>query len=186
MAESILTKQETLDELSDLFALARKSGYTHFDSLFTLAALVGAFKPKRVVELGTLHGCSTVFIAKALEPGASMVSIDNYAEQPDPNSVRRTLDRFRVSDRVQLIRESTYKAGNYAAGPVDMVFFDASHTDEGVLKEFYAIKPKLASGAVLIFDDALCIPAAIAQIGIDNAAMRAYSVNFGLCVMVLQ
>ena len=180
--------QLNLDRLANLLDLATKSGYARYSSLFLLAQLVRDFKPTRIVELGTYHGCSTIFIADALQPGAKLLSIDSY-KQSNHKDVSDTLIEFSVHDKVHLRTGDTRTAGIYIAeafdGLVDMVFFDASHTDQEVLKEFKSIRPYLSENAVLIFDDALCIPAAIATIGIDNMAMRAYSVNFGLCVMVL-
>jgi predicted O-methyltransferase YrrM len=180
---SIAKAQQRLDQLSELIDLAVLSGYARYDSLLLLAELVREFQPRRVLELGVLHGCSTIFMAKALSAGSEIVAVDDFTLSTVAD-VQASLKRHGVDDRVTLLQSDTRDLAGKLEGTFDFVFLDASHVSADVLAEFQAINASLIRPPVLVFDDALCIPEALAEIGINHHAMRAYEVNHGLCVIV--
>ena len=172
-----------LDGLAALLQLAVESDYPRYDSLLLLAELVRQFRPERVLELGVYKGCSTVFMAKALKSDATITAVDDFT-LVRRDQVRATLVEHGVSDRVALIEADTRHVREHLEGEFDFVFFDASHTNEDVIAELDSVAPRLARRAVLVFDDALHINAALAEIGAGHQGMRSYNVHFGMCVIV--
>ncbi|HTR98024.1 MAG TPA: class I SAM-dependent methyltransferase, partial [Candidatus Acidoferrales bacterium] len=65
--------------------------------LHLLARLVGA---KRVLEIGTLAGYSTIWLARALPAGGRVVTLE--AEPRHAEVARRNLARASVADRVEI------------------------------------------------------------------------------------
>ena len=82
-----------------------------------LARLAGA---RAILELGTLGGYSTIWLARALPPGGRLVSLElepAYAEVARANVARAGL-----ADRVEIRVGPSAAEG---AGPFDLVFVDA-------------------------------------------------------------
>ena len=85
--------------------------------------LVGLVAPKIVVEIGTLYGYSTIWMARALPPQSKMISIEF-----DPKHAEIAREHVRMSglnDRVE-VRQGDAKAivKNLNVRP-DMIFIDA-------------------------------------------------------------
>ena len=92
-----------------------------------LSLLVEISGAKRVLEVGTLGGYSTIWLARALPPGGSLVSLellDKHAEIAQQN-----LERAGLADRVEILVGSAGEllAGLVSSGcePFDYVFLDA-------------------------------------------------------------
>ena len=117
--------------------------------LHLLARLAGA---RRILELGTLGGYSTIWMARALPPDGRLISIEvdgTYAEV-----ARRNLQRAGVGDRV------TVRVGRALdvlpqleaekEGPFDMVFIDA---DKQPYLEYFQWAMRLSRAGTLIVAD---------------------------------
>ena len=117
--------------------------------LHLLARLTGA---RRILELGTLGGYSTIWMARALPPDGRLISIEvdgTYAEV-----ARRNLQRADVGDRV------TVRVGRALdvlpqleaekVGPFDMVFIDA---DKQPYLEYFQWAMRLSRAGTLIVAD---------------------------------
>ncbi|MCR6690076.1 O-methyltransferase [Cellulomonas sp.] len=92
--------------------------------LHTLAALLGA---RRILEIGTLGGYSTLWLARALPEDGALMTLEI---SPEHASVARTsLDAAGVGDRVEIVvgDARTSLEALLAAGvePFDLVFIDA-------------------------------------------------------------
>lgn len=92
-----------------------------------LHILVKAMRPRRVLELGTLAGYSTIWMARALEPEARIVTLEldpHHAEV-----ARRNIEEAGVTASVEVREgpalESLATLDKEGAGPFDMVFVDA-------------------------------------------------------------
>jgi predicted O-methyltransferase YrrM len=92
-----------------------------------LHVLVRVLKAHSVLELGTLAGYSAIWMARALEPGGKVVTLEidpHHAEV-----ARRNFARAGVSDLVELrlgpALESLAALEREGAGPFDLVFIDA-------------------------------------------------------------
>jgi len=90
-----------------------------------LQLLMGLHGVKTVVEIGTLAGYSTIWMARALPPGGHLYTIDK-----DPEYItmaRRFFDQSDVQDRITPLEGDATKILPSLAGkaPFDMVFIDA-------------------------------------------------------------
>lgn len=111
---------------------------------------------RRIVEVGTAIGYSTLWMALALPPDGTIVTID-----PDQDRTDRARAFWRSAgvpvDRIEVVNAPALEAFESGdprlAGPFDMVFIDA-------LKEEYqgyldALRPRLAAGALVVADNVL-------------------------------
>jgi predicted O-methyltransferase YrrM len=117
--------------------------------LHLLARLV---QPGRILEIGTLGGYSTAWLARALRPGGRLVTLEL-----DPHHAavaRRNLARAGLGDAVQ-VREGPAAASlraMVAAGepPFDVVFVDA---DKESYPEYLDLSLRLSRAGTLIIAD---------------------------------
>ena len=89
-----------------------------------LAAMVGA---RNVLEIGTLGGYSTIWLARALPPGGRLISLE--AEERHAKVARASLARAGLAEVVEVrvgpALESLPKLAAEGCGPFDLVFVDA-------------------------------------------------------------
>jgi predicted O-methyltransferase YrrM len=88
--------------------------------LHLLARAVGA---RRILEVGTLGGYSTVWLARALPPDGRLTTLE---VSPRHAAVARTnLERAGLADRVDVVVGDAVDSLALLQGPVDLVFVDA-------------------------------------------------------------
>lgn len=88
--------------------------------LHLLARLMGA---STILELGTLAGYSTIWLARALPDGGRLVTLEI---DPDHAAVARmNLEAAGVADRVEVRVGDALEALSQLEGPFDLVFLDA-------------------------------------------------------------
>jgi predicted O-methyltransferase YrrM len=118
--------------------------------LHLLALSVGA---RAILEIGTLGGYSTIWLARALAPGGKVVSLEADAKHADiarANLARAGLAEV-VEVRVGRAIETLPKLEAEGAGPFDLVFIDA---DKASTTEYLAWAIKLARrGALIVVDN---------------------------------
>lgn len=88
--------------------------------LYLLARLVGA---RRILEIGTLAGYSTLWLARGLVAGGHLDTIEIDAGHADVAAVNFTVAG--LSDRITLHRGAALAVLPGLAGPYDLVFIDA-------------------------------------------------------------
>ena len=116
--------------------------------LHVLALARGA---RRVVEIGTAIGVSTLYLARALAPGGVVASFEI-----DEARHRAAADYLRsagVSDRTDLRLQDARAGLAELTGPFDMAFLDGVKAQYGEYLEL--VLPLLESGAVLAVDNVL-------------------------------
>ena len=116
-----------------------------------LMALVREVRPASVVELGTCVGVSAAYQAAALEPGASLVTLEGSPEIAA--LARETLAGFPEARVVVGPFHETLAGVLEAAAPVDLFFNDGHHDGPAVLRYLEEALPHLAPGALVVFDD---------------------------------
>src|ERR1043166_232781 len=85
--------------------------------------LARATRPRAILEIGTLGGYSTIWLARALEPGGRLVTLEFEHKHADGGG--RNLDRAGVGDRVEIKVGRAIDALPTLSGPFDFVFIDA-------------------------------------------------------------
>jgi predicted O-methyltransferase YrrM len=90
--------------------------------LFLLAQMAGA---KRILEIGTLGGYSTIWLARALPEGGSLVTLELEAHHA--RVARANLETAGLADRVDIRVGPAVESLTAMAGeePFDLVFIDA-------------------------------------------------------------
>ncbi|HSR11771.1 MAG TPA: class I SAM-dependent methyltransferase [Thermodesulfobacteriota bacterium] len=118
-----------------------------------LHLLVRATQARSVLEVGTSHGYSAVWIGLALEEtGGRLISIEIEKERHE--LARKHVEQAGLSARVALIRGNAHDEVGRLDGPFEFVFLDADKGDE--LDYFKKLYPgKLAPGAVLAVHNAI-------------------------------
>jgi predicted O-methyltransferase YrrM len=110
-------------------------------------------QPRRVLEIGTLGGYSTIWIARALPEGGRIVSLEFNPKHADV--ARRNLENAGLLDRVDLrvgrALDSLPVLASSGAGPFDLIFIDA---DKRSNPDYLEWALKLARpGTVIVVDN---------------------------------
>ena len=120
--------------------------------LYLLAKMARA---ERVLEIGTLGGYSTTWLARALPPAGLVVSLEL-----DPGHAavaRRSLDRAATAARVDIrVGAAAEALRGMAAGnepPFDLVFIDADKP--GYVQYLELVLPLSRSGTVIVADNVI-------------------------------
>jgi predicted O-methyltransferase YrrM len=118
--------------------------------LHLIARLQGA---REVLEIGTLGGYSTIWLARALPDGGRLVTLE--AEPRHAEVARANLERAQVSSRVDLrvgrAQELLPALAAEGRPPFDLVFIDA---DKAGIPEYFAWALRLSRrGAAIIVDN---------------------------------
>jgi predicted O-methyltransferase YrrM len=118
--------------------------------LMILAQIHGA---RNILEIGTLGGYSTIWLARALPRGGRLITLE--AEQKHAEIARANIDRAGLSDVVEVIvgkgLETLPKLAAKGAGPFDLIFIDA---DKPSNPDYFAWALKLSRpGSVIIIDN---------------------------------
>jgi len=113
--------------------------------LFTVARLAS---PRRVVEMGTGFGYSTLLLALA-SVESHIVTIENDA---DCVRVAQSLFvRAEINDRVSVVHGNAISTLQTISGVFDFAFLDASK--EEYLNYLLLLLPRLSEGATIVADD---------------------------------
>ena len=116
-----------------------------------LAFLVGSTGARRVLELGTFTGYSSISMARALPEGGSIVSCD--VNEETTAIARRYADEAGVADRIDYRLGPAIETLAGLDGPFDLVFIDADKT--GYVDYYEAVLPKLADDGLILADNTL-------------------------------
>jgi predicted O-methyltransferase YrrM len=136
--------------------------------LMLMAQMIGA---KKILEVGTLGGYSTIWLARGLAPGGKLVTLEyeqKHADVANGNFVRAGLANrieVRVGDATktmpQLIAEN--------AGPFDLIFLDANKDGYPI---YYEHSLKLSRKGTIIFADNVVRDGAVADPTTTDEAVR--------------
>lgn len=114
---------------------------------------------KRILEIGTSNGYSTIWLASvAAANKGRVISIDLSAEKQA--MARENLRRAGLLEWVELVRGKAGSVVKELAGPFDVVFVDADRL--GAAENLKVLLPKLATSALLLADNVLSHPEEIA------------------------
>ncbi|MFB2880965.1 O-methyltransferase [Floridanema aerugineum] len=120
--------------------------------LHILAQIQGA---RRILELGTLAGYSTIWLARALPPGGKLITLEanpKHAEVARQNIDRAGLSKI-VEIRIGAALDTLPQLANEGQAPFDFVFIDA---DKVNIPDYFKWALKLTRrGSVIIVDNVI-------------------------------
>jgi predicted O-methyltransferase YrrM len=129
-----------------------------------LATLVRALRPRLVLEVGTAIGVSTLHMARELEPGARIVTLER-----DPERIAQShgfWERGGVLDRIELVEGDALGSIAGLAGPFDLVFLDATKTE--IDAYLAALEGRVGERCLLVIDNLLMSGEAALPEGADT------------------
>ncbi|MGH3598125.1 MAG: O-methyltransferase [Mycobacterium sp.] len=88
-----------------------------------LCLLAGAMRARRILEIGTLGGFSTIWLARGAGPDGQVVTLEY--EPKHAEVARANFARAGVGDRVQVVVGPALETLPTVTGPFDLVFIDA-------------------------------------------------------------
>ena len=154
IAESLVGADPALDAALDTSAAAGLPAINVSPNqgklLYILARLLGA---RAILEIGTLGGYSTIWMARALSPGGRLITLE--ADQTHADLARTNIARAglqRVADvRVGKALDTLPIVAADGIGPFDLIFIDA---DKANTPAYFTWALKLARvGALIIVDN---------------------------------
>jgi predicted O-methyltransferase YrrM len=127
--------------------------------LYLIARMAGA---RRVLEIGTLGGYSTIWLARALPPDGVIVTLE--AERRHAEVARRNLDRAGLADRVEIrvgrALETLPQIEAEGLAPFDLIFIDADKPNN---PHYLAWALRLARQGTVIIGDNVVRDGAVAD-----------------------
>jgi hypothetical protein len=110
----------------------------------------------RWCEIGSWKGKSTVALAQS---GRSGIAIDWFRGNPEtPKSDTLTEFLYNVAPHSKLLSIYPMKsehAARWLTDPIGLLFIDGEHTYEAVKQDYELYEPRVVSGGVIIFHDAV-------------------------------
>jgi predicted O-methyltransferase YrrM len=125
---------------------------THGKLLHVLARAINA---RAILEIGTLGGYSTIWMARALQPGGRLMTLEfepKHAELAKANIARAGLDKV-VEIRLGVALETLPKIAAEQIGPFDLIFIDA---DKVSTADYFQWALKLSRvGSLIVVDNVI-------------------------------
>lgn len=114
--------------------------------LHLLARMIGA---RRVLEIGTLGGYSTIWLARAVGEQGRVTTIE--AEPRNAAVARRSIDHADVGERVEIRQGRAAEVLPQLEGPFDLVFIDADKESNTIYLDWAARLGR--EGTVVVVDN---------------------------------
>jgi caffeoyl-CoA O-methyltransferase len=116
-----------------------------------LGVLVRSLRARRVLELGTFTGYSSISMALALPSGGRVITCD--VNEETTAIARRYAEEAGVADRIDYRLGPGVETIEELEGPFDLVFIDADK--ENYINYYEATLPLLADGGLIVVDNTL-------------------------------
>ncbi|RJS93462.1 methyltransferase domain-containing protein [Candidatus Bathyarchaeota archaeon] len=142
-AEKVLRRIEELAKIEYLPIIGPDRGRA-------LAELVAQLKPKRIVEVGTLVGYSTIMMGKELGSDAEIITIEIHREEA--KTALRNIKEAGIKPKVHVIVGDASKILPTLRGRFDFVFLDGYKNE--YLRHLKSIEGKLHLGSTVVADNA--------------------------------
>jgi predicted O-methyltransferase YrrM len=142
--------------------------------LYLLAQLMGA---RRILEIGTLAGYSTIWLARALPPGGRVITLEvdpKHAAVASTNIARAGVDHI-VEVRLGRALETLPQLATEGGGPFDLTFIDA---DKVSIPEYFGWALRLSRvGSLIVVDNVVRDGAVIDSASVDPSVMGVRRLN---------
>ena len=160
LVDRLVTSDEVLDAASGGAAVSANQGKL----LQLLARAIGA---RRVLEVGTLAGYSTIWLARALPPGGRLVTLE--ADPRSAEVARSNIAAAGLGDVVELRVGAALESLPRLVGPYDLIFLDA---DKAENPEYVAHALELSRPGTLIVADNVVRGGAVVDADSDDPRVR--------------
>ncbi len=127
-----------------------------------LAELVRLSGARRILELGTFTGYSSISMALALPEGGRVITCD--VDEETSAIARRYAEEAGVIDRIEYRLGPALETISELEGPFDLIFIDADKTN--YVNYYEATLPLLSADGVMAVDNALA-DGRVAEVGAD-------------------
>ena len=108
-------------------------------------------RPRRVLEIGTFTGFSTICMARGMASDGLLTTIE--ANEEYEGIIRKYLEKAEVADRVQLIIGDAKKVIPTLEGGFDLVFIDADKVSYPIYYDL--VMEKLNPSGIMLADNVL-------------------------------
>jgi caffeoyl-CoA O-methyltransferase len=137
-----------------------------------LAALVRLLGARRILELGTFTGYSSISMASALPPDGRIITCD---VDPDATAIaRRYMDESGHGDKIEIRLGPALETLATLDGPFDLVFIDADKPN--YVNYYEAALPLLDDRGLLIADNVLWSGRVVEEDGDESTrAIKAFN-----------
>jgi predicted O-methyltransferase YrrM len=115
-----------------------------------LIKVIHKTRPRRILEIGTLVGYSTIMMAKELDANACLTTIETHAGKA--KLARENIQKADVRPRIEVIVGDAVRVIPKLIGKFDMVFIDAAK--EEYFDYLKLVEKKLHKGSVIVADNA--------------------------------
>ncbi len=146
-----LTLENTVEELKsydkkDVLAVSALEGQVLFD-------LVKANDPKVILEVGTGHGYSTMWMSLAMSKGAVLYTLDSIVrphlfDQP----------QFRNGKIIRFIEGQLDERYDQIPEDIDLAFLDSQHQLDDIVYDIESVNPNLKEGGLIVIHDTVYRP----------------------------
>jgi predicted O-methyltransferase YrrM len=157
-------RDELLAEMEELARLDRIP-IVEWETGRLLATLVRALRPQLVLEVGTAIGVSTLHMARELDAGARIVTLERNPERIA--QAQGFWERGGVRDRIDLVEGDALTSIATLDGPFDLVFLDATKTE--IDAYLAALEGRVAERCLLVVDNLLMSGEAALPEGLDTS-----------------
>jgi caffeoyl-CoA O-methyltransferase len=149
-------RERLLDDILRQALLERKMRPMQIDdnAARTIQLITALHKPRKVIELGTYFGYSTIHIARGLPEGGKLVTIENDAEVA--SLALKNISRARIGHLVDIVvQDAAAFLQSIERESIDMFFIDA---DKKNYPNYLQICfPLLRNGGIILADDCFAI-----------------------------
>lgn len=158
--EAVLSELEAWGQENDRVQTdrSRKMLNLERETAEMVSKLIIGREAKRILEIGTSNGYSTIWLAASVEPDGRVQSIERNADKQ--RMARENLERGGLLGRTELLLGDATEIVAALKGPFDAVFFDADRISAP--EQLKLLWPKLSPDALLLADNALSHPEEIA------------------------
>lgn len=108
-------------------------------------------RPQRILEIGTYTGYSAICLAKGLQPGGKLHTIEIREE--DAKAARENFNEANVTDKIILHLGNALAIIPELTEEWDLVFIDADKT--GYIQYYNLVLPRLRKGGIILADNVL-------------------------------
>jgi predicted O-methyltransferase YrrM len=159
--EAVLSELEAWGQENDRLHTdrSRKMLNLERETAEMVSKLIIGREAKRVLEIGTSNGYSTIWLAASVEPEGRVISIERNPEKH--GMAKESLERAGLLDRTELLLGDATEIVAGLKGPFDAMFFDADRISAP--EQLALLLPTLSPDALLLADNARSHPEEIAR-----------------------